>query len=32
MLPGMIKSKWALEYKLKMDKAIEDALENKEKP
>ena len=31
MLPGMVKSKWALEYKLKMDKAIEDALENKEK-
>ena len=32
MLPGMIKSKWALEYKLKMDKAVEDALNNKEKP
>lgn len=31
MLPGMIKSKWALEYKLKMDKAIEDALEVKQK-
>jgi hypothetical protein len=25
-LPGMIKSKWALEYKVKMEKAIEDAL------
>ena len=31
MLPGMIKSKWALEYKLKMDKAIEDALQVKQK-
>ena len=29
MLPGMVKSKWALEYKLRMDKAIEDALEKK---
>jgi hypothetical protein len=31
MLPGMVKSKWALEYKLRMDKAIEDALEKKTK-
>lgn len=27
-LPGMVKSKWALNYKLKMDKAIEDALDH----
>ena len=26
-LPGSCKSKWALEYKVKMEKAIEDALE-----
>jgi len=29
-LPGMVKSKWALTYKLKMDKAIEDALDHEE--
>ena len=29
-LPGMVKSKWALTHKLKMDKAIEDALEHDE--
>lgn len=29
-LPGMIKSKWALTYKLKMDKAIEEALKQDE--
>jgi len=30
-LPGCIKSKWALTYKLKMDKAVIDALNFEEK-
>ena len=29
-LPGTVKTKWALRYKLGMDKAIEDALTQKE--
>ena len=29
-LPGPIKTKWALKYKLRMDQAIEDALKAKE--
>ena len=28
-LPGVVKSKWALNHKLKMEKAIEDALNHK---
>ena len=28
-LPGTVKSKWAIEYKMKMDQVIEDALKAK---